>query len=185
MKNNLTYGVLYLNLNSDKSIKSTDILNVLSKSFRECSFQKTRNLKEGFEINPIDFVWEYQIKFGKSLIVFRERVTHIEYWVYLDGENDIQPIINSICKTGISLSDKTNFCKLIRRLVSSVEGKNLQKRYTTINGIQVVIDRPDLVRFIEKSTHSMNYNYQIELCKMFEDGHITKKEFSDVIQILD
>ena len=184
MKNNLSPFII-LNPNPNNSIKSTDILNVLSKSFRECSFQKTRKLKEGFEINPTCFVWEYHIKFGTSLIVFQERRTHLDYWVYLDGENDIHPIIQSRCKNGISLSDRTNFCELVERLVSSVEGKTLQKEYTTVNGVQVVIDRPDLVRFIEKLKTGLIYNYQIELCNMFEDGHITEKEFSDVFQILD
>lgn len=114
---------LFLNPNEDKTVKSTDTLNRVSKSFRNSSFFKRNShyIKEGFEINPSDFKWEYQINYKKSLIVFKELDDCLDYYIYIDGECDILPI-----QTGYLIINKDhqkmnyNFCKSVENIITKL-----------------------------------------------------------------
>jgi len=103
-------------------IEETKLLNKLSKSFRSCSFFKRNSIIEGFEINPHDGVWEYQIKNYKSLIVFKEiNGNNLEMWAYLNGDKDIQPYIHSIVKlTSDERKNNHKFCTLIESVTTKL-----------------------------------------------------------------
>lgn len=83
--------MIFLNPNKDKSVKSTDMLNAISKTFRQDSFYRFVS-QEGFELCPFDFQWEWIINFNNKsgFIVLREYGAHIRMFVYTHSD-DLDP----------------------------------------------------------------------------------------------
>lgn len=114
-------GTIFMNPNKDKEVKSTDILNALSKGFRNYPFKIRNGIKEGFELNPICFRWEYQIQWGEKLIVLQEWHSNtLELWAYKNGDTDIKPNLHYIFNN-VRASDKTLFCKHIEGIFNKLK----------------------------------------------------------------
>ncbi len=111
---------VFNNPNEDKGIRATEFLNILSKSFRNCSYFKKNEIREGFELNYIDFVWEYFVVKDNSLIVFREMNDNIiKVWVY-KNQDDQFPQIEDIVLIPKSRKGKKFFCDTIERIFNSL-----------------------------------------------------------------
>ena len=64
---------IVLNPNKDKNVKATEILNGISKNFRNSVFFRKFVKSEGFELSLVDFKWEWIITLNnEQFIVFRE-----------------------------------------------------------------------------------------------------------------
>jgi len=110
------------NPNTDKSIKSTETLNYLSKALRRTQFYKDRILNDGFELSYVDFKWEYIINFNETdgFIVCREYDNMVKIWVY-KTKNELNPDIfecrlsNIIPKTNATIHyEEIQFINLIK-----------------------------------------------------------------------
>lgn len=88
MKNAQLVLPVYLNPNKDKSVKSADMLNNFSEYLRQQHFVNKIS-KEGFELNPHDFKWEYIINFvdKSGFMVLRENGKNIKLFVYRYDED--------------------------------------------------------------------------------------------------
>lgn len=115
-----------INKPKDKTITETKVLNRLSKSFRNCSFYKNNcdEITEYFEINYIDWTWEYLIKYNGALIVFKESdENNLDSYIYLN-ENDLFPV-----QTQYLIIERDehkmnfNFCKSIENIINKLKSK--------------------------------------------------------------
>ena len=88
----------YLNPNPGTGVVETKKLNSFSSFFRTSAFCKNFVSEEGFELSPVDFKWEYIIKFNtkSGFMVMKEYgnefKSYIKLWIYSYGE-DLKPEI--------------------------------------------------------------------------------------------
>ena len=85
--------MIYMNPNTNKDLKSTDHLNRHSKMLRK---QLTVD-SEGFELNPVNFEWEYHIKRGNNLIVCAEKVEDgvVSIYIFAYKDNEVRTIYHT------------------------------------------------------------------------------------------
>jgi hypothetical protein len=84
MKNS-TQPIASLFVNSNPTgVTSTPMLNAVARYARTTDFFKNCVSQEGFEINPIDFKWEWIINFNNrsGFVVLRQHGNHLRVFVY-------------------------------------------------------------------------------------------------------
>ena len=91
--------MLFVNPNQDNAVASTDVLNYVSKAFRNNSLMRFVK-EEGFELNPMDFKWEWIINFnnGKFIAIKEDKMNFkgtmlpcAKAFLY-QHDNDLEPI---------------------------------------------------------------------------------------------
>lgn len=84
---------VFTNPNDDKSVKATEKLNFIANNFRKDTFYK-RVEREGFELNYIDFKWEWIINFKDTgaFMALNERGKNIYLYAYKYDE-DLNPTV--------------------------------------------------------------------------------------------
>ena len=90
--------VFIKNPNADKSIKSTEKLNSISKDFRKTKFYKVVD-NEGFELNYVNFTWEWIINFKDTgaFMALNERGNNIYLYAY-KYKDDLYPDVYELKK---------------------------------------------------------------------------------------
>jgi hypothetical protein len=113
--------VIFQNEKDDKSVKEAKKLNFLSQHFRKCMFKRKFKIDEGFNLSFIDFVWEYEVQKGKSLIVFRELdQNNIKFWAYKNGNEDVNPMLCKVVQIPSTNYGGKQFCDLIEIIFKNI-----------------------------------------------------------------
>lgn len=108
---NYVGGGLFVNPNPGTGVKAAETLNKISADLRTTDFFKKYVKEEGFQLCPIDFKFEWIIKFNNKLgyMAIRETGFNLELFVYSSEEdmnwnrfiiNNFTPNKNSIKKLG-------------------------------------------------------------------------------------
>ncbi len=109
---------LFVNPNPEKGVVESTKLNKLSDFARTTEFFKKFVSKEGFELSPADFKWEWIINFNKKsgFMVIREYGNHLRLFVYKTADDlNWQEILIKDFKTNeTSMSKLVNFMKAMR-----------------------------------------------------------------------
>lgn len=111
--------MIFMNPNPGSGVKASKILNDYSTRLRKEDFFTKFVKSEGFDINPIDFTWEYIIEFKNrsGFLVFREiGLNTLKLFVY-PSANSLRPkqfiIKNAIPIDGVE-NGLTRLLKLIK-----------------------------------------------------------------------
>jgi len=104
------FNFVVMNPNVDKTIVSTDLLNIFSKAFRDSDFYKKYVSQDGFELSIADFKWEWIINFNNKsgFMVMRELGYDLKLYVY-EHCDDLYP-------TEVLIKDFKNEVSQIRLL---------------------------------------------------------------------
>lgn len=110
--------MFFTNPNPGAGLVETKRLNRYSEVLRASDVEIK---EEGFNICPFDFVWEYEVRFEKGFIVFREmkECDTLRAWVYTH-ENDLDPTIYMCQHTDLDL-DGIMFISHIRQMKSLLD----------------------------------------------------------------